>query len=214
MRKKSRVEKVPPERRMNAQVIIPAAGASERMGQPKPFLPYNEHYNFWQHIAHTYFNAGIRNIILVTRPGLKDRPNWKLPFAYKTVINPQHGKGRFLSVKKGIIACSGPFIFLQDIDRPFIPTELIWKLWKGRIKGGVTVPCRENKNGHPVLFSPEVVKAIETESNDNALLNLFLQKFRKKQVPVDHPGIHININSPSIYKHYFGKSPEVLNLKS
>jgi molybdenum cofactor cytidylyltransferase len=48
--------------------IVLAAGASSRMGRPKPLLEMEDGRTFVRHIVNTLHDAGVTEIVVVVRP--------------------------------------------------------------------------------------------------------------------------------------------------
>ncbi len=191
------------------KVIVLMAGKSSRFGQPKAFLPFNKDRNFIQNLLFQYREAGIEEIILVTNVSVLKELEKQLQEnlfdgSLKIVINPEPESDRFFSLKLALknmdICCSA---FIQNIDNPFISSELISKM-RNKIKPGkYVVPSFLGKKGHPVLLSKEILQYLSTIMSDSENLKEILAEFAFEEVFVDDESVLANINTKEDYFNYF-----------
>lgn len=191
--------------------VILAGGESERMDFPKAFLGFSGR-TFLDKISETYFNFGIKNICLVINKNFSEG-KWQeeiglvKPFI-QTIIKTDPGFGRFHSLKLGInklLSCD--FVFIQNIDSPFVNKEIIQTLQKNRCSFGYTQPFHQGRKGHPVLISKKIIQLISAMQGSEHNLRDILKEFPKTDVEINDKRILANINTKEDYQEYdFSKS--------
>ena len=192
----------------NVSVIILAAGHSERMKTPKPFLLFDEKRSFLDKITKTYISAGIQDIILVISPVIEERVRQVLKRNYpakhiRIVVNPFQERGRFYSFQLGLDKAGSSNCFLQNIDNPFVTGKLLIAMGKLIRQGYCVVPVFGDKKGHPVLVSAEVVNHCRKLEGYEYNIREQLAKFPEIKLEWRDENILANINSADQYKKYF-----------
>ncbi len=192
-------------------VVVLAAGFSGRMGKPKWSLPFDEKQTFIERITQTYLQAGCGKVVLVLnregvasveRRGLLKENRRVLP-----VLNPFPEKERFFSVQTGLKALQDhPAVFLQNVDNPFVTSDILFCLAGSFRAGAYVVPQYGSRNGHPILLSGKIAGDLVASSNEKENLRRFLRKYPKIICPVQNERILLNINTPEAYRRVFGKA--------
>jgi molybdenum cofactor cytidylyltransferase len=187
--------------------VILAAGNSERMGQLKPFLRFNESLTFLERIVHIYQNQKIDKILVVVNDDVYQKlqkTNLVKPDSCKYVLNHNPEYGRFHSIKIGLKEVqSGSLVFLQNIDNPFVTEITIQSLINEIDDADYAVPVFDGNSGHPILVSPNVVNTILQTQDRRSNLRNILASFQRCEVRISDPGILVNINTPDDYHRYF-----------
>ena len=192
----------------SVSVIILAAGNSERMKRPKPFLPFDEKRNFLDKITDTYISAGIKDLILVISPAIEDKVRRILKEKYsgkpvEIVVNSFPEKGRFFSLQLGLEKKSSSFCFIQNIDNPFVTEELLTKMINVKRQGTYVVPVYKNQKGHPVLISAEVMNHCRSLKGYDFNIRTELKNFKEIKPDCNDKNILANINTTVQYQKYF-----------
>lgn len=191
--------------------IILAAGNSERMGVPKLSLRFRGDTSFIARCTQEFLNAGCREIALVVN---EQGFEWigKINFPENVIVVPNSFPefGRFHSIQLGLAQLGkGDPVFIHNVDNPFIHTEQLLALerayhqpaGKETAAGGrVVIPHYKGRGGHPVLISPEVGMAIRGEKQPDWPFREFLKGFQQIKVPVNDPGVLVNINTIGDYR--------------
>ncbi len=187
-------------------VIILAGGKSERMVYPKPFLLLNGK-TFLQNIAEEYYNSEVKESCLVINEEFSEG-SWKSHFEQikpyiKNIEKTDPIQGRFHSIKLGIKnVLRTDFVFIHNIDNPFISSTLIKKLQRHSLVDGYTQLHHQGHHGHPVLISQKIISHINgMKDNDHNLRNV-LKGFPEKNVETDEVRILANLNTDKEYKSY------------
>ncbi len=151
--------------------IIPAAGASRRMGAVKPLLPWGQR-TVLGHILHTLHRAGVRPVLVITgaypRLLAAEVQRQNLPHL-QTVHNPGWEAGEMLSsVQVGLrhLPPTAEATFIALADQPQITTPLISHLcraWQQKpVQKQILFPSYKRRRGHPWLVArslwPEILE--------------------------------------------------------
>jgi molybdenum cofactor cytidylyltransferase len=83
--------------------ILPAAGASRRMGRPKLLLPFNGG-PLVAGVVNALLGGGVEEIVLVTAPEDEDLRGWARRSGIESAVNPDPGRGMLSSIREGIAA--------------------------------------------------------------------------------------------------------------
>jgi len=189
----------------NFATIILASGFSERMGEPKALLKWDETTTFLEKIINEYTKAGCKRIICminhITEPLCRDL---KIPSNVTFVINEHPEWGRFYSLRLASMAAKErDFCFIQNVDNPFVTVEVIEKLYAQRNPDAWCSPVYEQKGGHPVLLPQVVIEKIAQIKENDFTLRDILKHYQKIEVEIDTETILRNINTPEEYSSYF-----------
>lgn len=173
--------------------VILAAGEGTRMGRTKQLLPWGESTLLGK-VIDLFVEAKIHDIIVVVGhaasqicEALKDKP-------VRWVINEEYKKGMSTSLKKGIAALvpevQAAFIALGDT--PLVrPATVIGMMKKFAADGAeIIIPCYQEKQGHPVLFSRKLFSELLTVTGDKGARDI-IRKHEDKvcRFLADDPGI-------------------------
>lgn len=179
-------------------VLVLAAGASTRMGRPKALLPFANSETFLEHLLHLYARIDSYPIVVLSHHDgaeILDRISASSR-SLTIVFNDDPQQGRYSSVICGLpYAPPDRYVFVQDVDRPFVSQATLHALYTHRHSCGVTAP---HIGGHPPLLSPHVVR--ELLRNPTApTLREALSAFDRTLVPSTETGGELNINTPEDY---------------
>ncbi len=191
--------------------VVLSAGFSGRMGRPKWSLPFDERQTFIEKITEVYLRAGCGRVVLVLNPdGITAMEKRGLFTGNKRVVpvsNPFPEKERFFSVQTGLKALRGyPAVFLQNIDNPFVTSDILFCLAGSFRAGAYVVPQYGSRNGHPILLSKEIAGDLVSLPDEKENLRHFLREYPKIFCPVQDESILLNINTPEEYHRVFGKA--------
>ncbi len=185
-------------------VVILAGGNASRMKFPKPWLKIND-TTFLEKIIETYQNFGIHNIIVVINQKfcIKQWENMFQSIKDKAIVveNIEVEKGRLYSLKLGLQKIvDADFIYIQNIDNPFIDESILETLAQYKCENGVTVPTFQGKGGHPILIHKVIAAQIINNFESDSTLHDIINQFDRKNVGVENESILMNINTPEDYQ--------------
>lgn len=192
-----------------AGVVILAAGRSERMKKLKAFLPFDDTTLFIEKILSIYSSWGCSEIVVVTNPEALQlmKQMGMIPSTVTMVVNDHMEFERFYSVKLGLGAIrSSSWCFIQNVDNPFIDSQILDLLYQHRSNEKYVLPVFENKGGHPVLLNRENINRISTWSVNSANFKAVLGTMDCLNVKMLDEKVLININSQEEYKRFFDNS--------
>jgi len=182
--------------------IILAAGASQRMGQPKPLLLWRGK-PFICHVARTALDAGLTPVVIVTgaradevRAALADLP---VGIAY----NPNWTEGQSTSVQAGLQSLppeTDAAIFLLA-DQPHIPVELLRALLEQHVqtRAPIVAPLIGEQRGNPVLFDRSTFPDLMSLQGDAGGRQV-LSRYPITYVPWDDPKLLLDVDTLEDYE--------------
>jgi molybdenum cofactor cytidylyltransferase len=135
--------------------IILAAGASTRMGQPKPLLMWRGE-PFIRQVARTALGAGLSPVVIVTGEHTAEIRKAVADLRVIVIHNPDWEAGQSTSVRCGLRTLPdtiGSAVFLLA-DQPQIPIELVTALQDQHAQtlSPIVAPLIDDRRGNPVLF--------------------------------------------------------------
>lgn len=185
--------------------VVLAAGASLRMGRPKPLLRWRGR-TFVQHVIGLAKDAGCRTIVVVQGawplPGkavaearLVDHPGWEqgplssLQIGSRTLL--EHG-----------LDPGATGVLVLTVDRPHLRLETIQTLVRAHAEHehAVLQPETGGRRGHPVLIPRDLVREILRASPRASLRELLEPPevaVRRLGLEVDDPAIFDNLDTPA-----------------
>jgi len=182
--------------------IILAAGQSLRMTSPKPLLKFNSKQNFIEKIIFENNLFGIEKTIVVTNSNLllKIKKQKKI----EIIVNDNFKETRILSIYLGLkIAKNYDYCFLQNVDNPFITSDILTYIFSERQSDKVIVPYFNNCGGHPVLLPKKIINDILKINYQNKNFKEILNNFDIVKLGIPKSEILVNINNNNDYQKYF-----------
>jgi molybdenum cofactor cytidylyltransferase len=149
-------------------IIILAAGASTRMGQPKQLLKYND-ANLIQHAIDEALAAGSQKVLIVLGSGAEKISEQINKKQANILYNKNWEEGMASSIKEGLqqsllLSANVDVIILMVCDQPYVNAALLRNLLNQHIESGKPIIASQYKDtlGTPVLFHksffPELLK--------------------------------------------------------
>jgi len=180
--------------------IIAAAGNSGRMGRDKALLACSDGQTFAGYLVSSYSTFGAKPVVLIVNEKYSstDLGNNSLI----QVINKHVEYGRSYSIFLGMQQIpKGCACFIQNVDNPFLDTDLLEKMIDSSENDGFVVPEWNGMGGHPVLLGQNIVKFIQG-LNDLKDFREVLLKFKRIALPFPDERILWNINTPGEYERF------------
>lgn len=189
--------------------IIPAAGASRRMGRPKLLLPYGQ-TTILGALASALRAGGASPVVVVAAPGDSELQEWARAFGAVVAVNPDPERGMLSSIQEGIAALGGAaglarrgeVLLVAPADlpalRPATVAEVLWR--RAAATAPLAVPLYKGQRGHPLAIAPDLLSEIETLDLSVGLKQL-LERYAASvlAVPVDDPGAVRDVDTPEDY---------------
>jgi xanthine dehydrogenase accessory factor len=173
-----RQEKLAMKAGQDIEIIILAAGKSERMGQQKLLMPYAEK-TMIEHIVEKAKGSNAGKVSVVVGSHQEEVTEIIQHLSAKVVLNRDFEKGMLSSVQCGFNAISSNskagMILLGD--QPMVQTKVINKLIDSFYKTGkgIIIPIYKNKRGHPVIIDARYINTINDLNPQVGLRQLMIE---------------------------------------
>jgi molybdenum cofactor cytidylyltransferase len=186
--------------------LLPAAGASRRMGRPKLLLPVDGR-PMVAGVVEALQGGGVREIVLVTAPGDEALQAWARENGVTVAVNPDPDRGMLSTIQEGIAALSvrveGEILLVSPADLPYLQSETVSKLLRKMIETGapLAVPTFRGKRGHPLAIAPGLIPEIDTLDP-----NVGLKQLRDRheaellEIEVEDAGVMQDVDTPEDYE--------------
>ena len=199
---------------MKAVALLLAAGASERMGRPKPLVPWGEKPLVAHQLAEIQKSRLSECVVVLgrqaeaiepwVRPGM--RPGWKA----HAIVNPRPEEGRSSSIRTGLKALGAPpdAILIASVDQP-LRSDLIDALlaaadeeWtrpaEGAARRTIVLPTFRGRRGHPPLFHGALFGELLGVSEAGEGLRQVVRRIPERvlEMPWHRDDILLNLNTP------------------
>jgi molybdenum cofactor cytidylyltransferase len=190
--------------------LLPAAGASRRMGRPKLLLPYAGGTLVGSLVA-SLRGGGVSTVLLVTAPGDEDLRDWAREAGVATAVNPDPERGMLSTILEGLealggtaaLARRGELLLVSPADLPAIRPDTIAGLIREATDSGapLAVPVYRGRRGHPLAIAPALIPEIETLD-----LTLGLKQLRDRheaellEIEVEDSGVVLDVDTPEEYE--------------
>jgi len=192
--------------------IILAAGASQRMGKPKPLLRF-EDKTFLEQIISVLKLSDVDRITVVLGAKAETIKKSIELSGTSIVINEDYERGQLSSL---IVAIENApeeteAILVCLVDNPFITKAVVNQIISKfkETNNPIIVPVFNKERGHPTLFSRslfnELVNAPEAQG---ARYVLYSNEEKVFELETSESGILVGIDTPDDYKSHFGTDPQ------
>ena len=189
--------------------IVPAAGASRRMGRPKLLLPYGQ-TTLAGALTSALRAGGASPVVVVTAPGDTELQEWARGAGHQVAVNPDPERGMLSSIREGLAAAGGTawlaergeVVLVAPADLPALrPATVAEILWRRAAAGApLAVPTFLGKRGHPLAIAPKLLAEIDTLDPSIGLKELLERHAAAVlEVPVDDPGAVRDVDTPEDY---------------
>ncbi len=173
-------------------VLVLAAGASKRLGQPKALLPLGQS-TLIEWLCTRLESEGFQQCIVTHEEILTSLRDIKCQC--EVIVNPHPERGRMSSIKEGLhhlLQSGHPLsngLIIAPVDRPGWPNGLLPELIQSTSSSS---PRWNNRGGHPVyIHSSDINKLLQVD--DTAPLRDCVV-FSSREV--EAPFLHLNIDTP------------------
>lgn len=185
--------------------LIPAAGASKRMGKDKRRLPLGDLTVLETTLARLKTGGLNKRIVVLEENSPCLALNGLNDEEIEIVFNPDPDRGMLSSIRCGLNALSDDVdaIALQPGDHPFVPSFAVQMLLNEFKKQNPLLmqPQYADRRGHPLFIHRKLFQEA-IECNDQIGLR---QLVRQRQsdlvlVPIDSEGAEEDLDTPEDYK--------------
>ena len=146
-------------------LVLLAAGASTRMGQPKQLLPYRGR-TLLRHAAETAVATGCAPLVLVTGALHDSLAAEVTDLSFRVVTNPDWQSGMASSIQSGLAAAApaSPTAYLIMLaDQPLVTPALLRQLieQQQRTQAPIVAAAYGHTLGVPAVFSAAMLPALQ-----------------------------------------------------
>lgn len=189
--------------------VVLAAGASTRMGRPKPLLEAGDR-TFIRTILHALRDAGVPDAVVVVRPGqpLVIQEVEASGFG-RAVINTRADEGQLSSLLAGLEAIDRPgveAVLVTLVDVPLVGAAAIRALLARAAASEAPIlrAVHDGAHGHPVIFKRRLFDALRT-ADPTVGAKAVVRAAGVEDVEVNDAGAVEDVDTPSDYARLFGK---------
>lgn len=184
--------------------VVPAAGASARMGTPKGLLQL-EGSTFARRVTAALRDGGCDPVLFVVRAG-DTRLAAEARAAGATVLeNPDPGPGPLSSLRLalGHLAGTADHVVWLPLDHPRVQARTVEALIaEARTHDApVTLPVHEDSRGHPAVFGRAVfAELLDPDLDGGARTVVHRHLGSARLVDTDDPGVLLDVDTPAEYR--------------
>ncbi len=194
--------------------VLPAAGSSSRMGQPKLLLPY-ENETVIGAVVTALRGGGVEDIVVVIDPDDRGLAQWAGNHQVGFTLNPDPGRGMLSSIQAGIeslgggaaVAGRGEVLLVCPADLPALRPATVSHLLarQGESGAALVVPVHRGRRGHPLLVAARLVPEIGSLDAGIGLRQL-LERHAEDLLEIDvpDPGVVQDVDTLQDYRHLLG----------
>jgi len=191
--------------------IVLAAGASKRMGRPKPLLRFRGR-TFLKQVVTTLESSQADGVTVVLGAQAEAIAEAVDLSDVDVVINRDYRKGQLSSLVAGLkhVPQQTEAILLCLVDHPFITAEIVDRIVAEfrRTDAPIVVPTFNGRRGHPTLFSRSMFAAlISAPAEEGARHVVYSNEDKVLEVPVSDSTVLVGINTPEDYRSHLGMEP-------
>lgn len=189
--------------------IVPAAGRSTRMGQPKLALPLGDS-SVLQHVIRQLLDGGVNHVVVVIGKHVPELKSLASSTGADTIVLENSSPDMRTTVEYG-------FRWLQDTyeprptdacilapgDRPAFDKHVVHQLctaYCSQSTRSLVVPTYQGVRGHPSLIAWRHVLGIRSLPGDRGINAYFRSNAPDVlEVPVSNEGVLLNLDTPEDY---------------
>ncbi|HEV3164348.1 MAG TPA: nucleotidyltransferase family protein [Isosphaeraceae bacterium] len=193
--------------------IVPAAGSSRRMGEPKLLLPIHG-VSMIARVVRALKEGGADRVVVVAPPetiaGAALIAAEAAAQAAHVIVPPEQPTDMRASVEVGLAwlqAQSEPpsAVLLTPADSPGLSAATVALVIERGLRepDAIIVPAFETRRGHPVLIPWKLAREIPrlpTGKGINALLTAHADRVR--EIPITDPSITADLDTPEDYQRW------------
>lgn len=205
-------ETAPAEPALRIVGVVPAAGASRRMGRTKALLPLDGR-TFLRRVVTALSLGGCERVLVVVSgaeaPGEPTPPAEAVAREARAaradvLVNPEPGEGPITSLRLALQALDPGVegIAYLPLDYPLVTSEAVSTLRREAAMSGasLTLPTFEDKRGHPAIFRGSLFTELldpHLEGGARTVVHRHLDE--ACLVPFDDASVVTDVDTPEAY---------------
>lgn len=199
---------------MSTVGLVPAAGRSTRIGNPKPLLDADGR-TFLERVVDALKEGGVGRVLVGVREARGPISALALRLGAEVIIPENVDDGPISTLKTGLTRLLGEdaspdSVIYFPVDFPLVTGATVSALVKARVESGAPMvrPLQGERTGHPVLFGAELFGELQECGPGTEGARTVVERHRElgSEVEVDDPGIHIDIDTLPEYRRHFPHS--------
>lgn len=188
--------------------VVPAAGASRRMGRPKLLLPFADGTVIGGVVA-ALRGGGVGAVALVVAPGDEELAAWARERSLTVAVNPRPEDGMLSTIRAGLaalggtaaLAAAGRPLLVTPADLPALSAATVRAVLAAIDAGApLAVPLHHGRRGHPLGIAAPLLPEIDRLDADVGLRQLLDRHAADlRELPVDDRGAVEDVDTPEDY---------------
>jgi molybdenum cofactor cytidylyltransferase len=203
---------------MRAFGIVPAAGLSTRMGQPKLLIPLAGR-PLVLHTLDAWQRSAVERVAVVVRPADGELINTLVAAKVDIVVAPRDPPDMKASIGYGLAHIRATYHpdpqdawLVAPADMPGLSSPVIDAVLScGQSGGGIVVPTIAGRRGHPVLL-PWSLAAEVSDLGPNEGLDALIHRHAPRFLPCDHLAepaqAFADLDTPEQLAHWRATQPQ------
>jgi len=196
--------------------LLPAAGKSERMGQPKLALPLGAS-TVLECVIAALRVGGVEHVVVVVAPHVAFLAELATKAGAHVCLLPQETPEMRATVEAGLAwiekhfrPCEQDDWLLVPADHPALDSAIVRRLCEARAanpEASIVVPAYQGQRGHPALISWRHVAGIRRLEAGVGLNVYFRQQRDRVEIAVDSEAVLLDLDTPADYERLRSRSP-------
>lgn len=183
--------------------VVPAAGASRRMGRAKALLDYDG-ATFLERVVTALSGGGCTGVVVVVGPDSEPIRAAAEATGADVLMNPDPGDGPITSMRLAIRALDpdSTGIAWLPLDFPLVKPEHVRRLIAEAESTGapVTLPVFGAKRGHPAIFRSALFPELTDEALEGGARTVVHRHLGEARlVPFDEAAVVTDVDTPDAY---------------
>src|SRR5262249_21005474 len=190
--------------------VVPAAGKSVRMGQPKLSLPLGGR-TVLEWVVAALREGGVEQILVVLGPHVRDLAPVAESAGAAALVRAHETPDRRTTVERGLDWLEAQYPpqaadswLLVPADHPTLDAAVIRELLERRPRhpsASIVIPTYQGQRGHPAVIAWKHVASIRALQPDKGLnAYLRLHPAQTLKVPVNSPHVLCDLDTPEDYE--------------
>lgn len=193
--------------------VVPAAGRSTRMGNPKPLMDADG-ATFLDRTVAALREGGADPIIVGLRDDRGPIHAAARQTGAHTLVPEQVEDGPIATVRAALAWARDPDLqglLLLPVDHPKVKGETVHRLVEAFLgadpRPSLAIPVHGDRSGHPVLFDASLFSELQEPGlPEGARTVVRRHRDRALEVPVDDRGILVDIDTLPEYRRHFPRA--------
>lgn len=184
--------------------VVPAAGASRRMGRPKAFLQIAGD-TFLRRVVRALSDGGCDSVYVVVEEGDRAVEEEAWAAGARVLRNPDPGEGPVTSLRLALAALNEDVdgVVYLPLDHALVEPRHVARLLEEAEAAAapLALPVHRGKRGHPAFFARMLFDELadpELEGGARTVVHRYLD--RARLLPTDDPAVVVDIDTPEAYK--------------